>query len=105
MAPDFERLARTPWPIASLASSGIRLFELGLGLFVLEMGRPGPAKTRGEFRPGIRGAHVDDPDRLDPRLWRLDAEQARGLAALDAAPELPLGGHDAGAGRADRHGS
>jgi len=23
MAPDFERLARTPWPIASLASSGI----------------------------------------------------------------------------------
>ena len=24
MAPDFERLARTPWPIASLASSGIR---------------------------------------------------------------------------------
>ena len=27
MAPDFERLARTPWPIASLASSGIRLFS------------------------------------------------------------------------------
>ena len=24
MAPDFERLARTPWPIASLASSGTR---------------------------------------------------------------------------------
>ena len=24
MAPDFERLARMPWPIASLASSGIR---------------------------------------------------------------------------------
>jgi len=27
MAPDFDRLARTPWPIASLASSGIRPFS------------------------------------------------------------------------------
>ena len=27
MAPDLERLARTPWPMASLASSGIRLFS------------------------------------------------------------------------------
>ena len=27
MAPDFERLARTPWPIASLASSGIKAFN------------------------------------------------------------------------------
>ena len=30
MAPDFERLARTPCPIASLASSGIRLFSSAL---------------------------------------------------------------------------
>jgi hypothetical protein len=29
--------------------------------------------------------------RLDPRPRRLNAEQARGLAALDAAPELLLG--------------
>src|SRR6516165_5700784 len=27
MAPAFDRLARTPWPIASLASSGIRAFS------------------------------------------------------------------------------
>ena len=27
MAPDFERLARTPCPIASLASSGISFFS------------------------------------------------------------------------------
>ena len=27
MAPDFERLARMPWPIASLASSGIKLLS------------------------------------------------------------------------------
>jgi hypothetical protein len=26
------------------------------------------------------------PDRLDPRLRRLDAKEARGLAALDATP-------------------
>ena len=30
MAPDFERLARTPWPMASLASSGIRLLSSAL---------------------------------------------------------------------------
>ena len=42
--------------------------ELGLGLFVFEMGRPGPGKDAGEFRPGIGGAHVDDADRLDARL-------------------------------------
>src|SRR3954467_11466856 len=29
-APDFERLARTPWPIASLASSGISFFNSAL---------------------------------------------------------------------------
>ena len=43
-----------------------------------------------EFRPRIRRAHIDDPDGLDPWLWRFDTEQARGLAALDTAPELPL---------------
>ena len=31
-APDFERLARTPWPIASLASSGIRPLSSALAL-------------------------------------------------------------------------
>ena len=30
MAPDFERLARMPWPMASLASSGIRLLSSAL---------------------------------------------------------------------------
>ena len=29
-APDLERLARTPWPIASLASSGIKAFNSAL---------------------------------------------------------------------------
>ncbi len=30
MAPDFERLARTPWPIACWTSSGIRLLSSAL---------------------------------------------------------------------------
>src|ERR1700730_12643590 len=30
MAPDFERLARMPWPIASFASSGIKDFSSAL---------------------------------------------------------------------------
>ena len=31
------------------------------------------------------------PARFDPRPWRLDTEEARGLATLDTAPEFPLG--------------
>ncbi len=45
-----------------------------------------------EFRPGVGGAHVDDANCLDARTRRLNAEQARGLATLDAAPELLLRG-------------
>ena len=66
--------------------------KLGLGLLVLEVRVPGADKDAGELRPGIGGAHVDDANRLNPRLRRLDAEQARGLAALHTAPELPFGG-------------
>ena len=46
----------------------------------------------GEFRPGIRRAHIDDADRLDARPRRLDTEEPRGLAVLDAAPEFLLRG-------------
>ena len=35
----------------------------------------------GKFRPRVRGTHVDNPDGFDPRLWRFDTEEARGLAA------------------------
>jgi hypothetical protein len=51
-APDFERLARTPCPIASLASSGMRPLS------------------------SVFAFSCSDP------------EEARGLAALDAAPEF-----------------
>src|SRR5450631_2475426 len=58
--------------------------ELGLGLLVVEKGRPGRAEYRCELRPGVGLPHVDDPNRLDPRPWRFDPEQARGLAELHA---------------------
>ena len=94
MAPDFERLARTPWPMACLASSGTRLLSSALACSCSRCADRVRDKDRGKLRPGIGGAHIDNAHRLDPRPRRLDAEQARGLAALDAAPEFPLGGDD-----------
>src|SRR6516164_10447641 len=64
--------------------------ELRLGAIVVERSRPGFPIQIGKLRPGIGAAHVDRSDRFDPGPRRLDAEQARGLAALDAAPEFSL---------------
>ena len=63
-------------------------FELGLGILMLEVGLSCSPKYAGEFGPSIRRTHVDDPYRLDSGARRLDAEEARGLAAFHAAPEL-----------------
>src|SRR3954447_1543570 len=80
-----------PMPHRFLGVLRHQLLEFGFGGVVFGMGAAGPTKHAGEFGPGVGCAHVHDPDRLD--LWprRLDTEQARGLAGLDAAPELPLG--------------
>ena len=94
MAPDFERLALTPWPMACLASSGIRLLSSALACSWSRWADSGAGKDAGELRPGIGRRHIDDPNGLDPRFWRLDPKQARGLASLDTAPELALGGDD-----------
>jgi hypothetical protein len=59
---------------------------------MLEMSRSRPRKDRGKLRPGIRGTHVDDAHRFDARPRGLGAEQGRGLAILDTAPEFSLGG-------------
>src|SRR6516162_5131248 len=66
-------------------------FQLGLRALMVQKGLPGAAEQTGEFRPRIRSTHIDDPDRLDSWLGRLDTKQARGLTVLDASPELPLG--------------
>ena len=77
-APDFERLARTPWPMASLASSGISALSSALARSWSRKAGRVVRNSAGELRPGIGRAHVDDPDRLDPRPRRLDADRGEG---------------------------
>ena len=88
MAPDFERLARTPWPIACCASSGTRPLQFSLGALVLQKGRwlerNAPANSAQELEAlisTIRTASIRG-------RRRLDAERPRGLAVLDTAPEF-----------------
>src|SRR5215472_2953151 len=59
---------------------------------MLQKGLSGAAEDSSKLCPGIRGAHVDDPHPFDAWLGRFNTKQSRGLAVLDAAPELPLGG-------------
>src|SRR5215469_6875653 len=69
-------------------------FQLDLRTLMLQKGLSGAAEDSSKFRPGIRGAHVDDPHRFDAWLRRFNAKQSRGLAVLNATPELSLGGDD-----------
>ena len=78
--------------MASLASSGISFFRSDLAPSCSLMGGRVRRKTAANSAQLLDEAHVDDADRLQPRPRRLDPEQARGLAALDAAPELLLRG-------------
>jgi hypothetical protein len=62
--------------------------QLGLGGLVFRIGRSGAAEDTGEFGLGIGRAHVDNPHRLNAGARWLGVEETRGLAVLDAAPEL-----------------
>ena len=84
MEPDFERFARTPWPIACCASCGTKLLSSALAFSCSRCASRVRIKTSA-------GAHIDNADRLNARLRRLDPEQSRGLAAFHAAPEFALG--------------
>ena len=90
MEPDFERFARTPCLDRLLRILWRQALELGLGLLMLEMRLPGADEDIGELGPNIGGAHIDNADRLNARLRRLDTKQGRGLAALHAAPKFAL---------------
>src|SRR5271166_5582822 len=57
-------------------------FELGLGSLVVEKRRTGGAEEAGELGPRIGRAHVDDPDRFDPRPRRLNAIGPRRFSRL-----------------------
>src|SRR5208282_4758098 len=59
----------------------------------VEKRRTGGAEEAGELGPRIGRAHVDDPDRFDPRPRRLNAIGPRRFSRLDAAPEPAFGGY------------
>src|ERR1019366_3820900 len=67
---------------------GHYFFEFRFRALVFQERRAGAAIDGRKFSPDVGRAHIDDAHRLDPWSRCLDAEQARGLAALDAAPEL-----------------
>src|SRR6516164_7009976 len=63
-------------------------FELAFRPLVVEKCAPGAAEQRGELRPGIGRAHIDDADGLDARPRRVGIYEMGRFAGLDAAPEL-----------------
>jgi hypothetical protein len=62
---------------------GNERFELALCPLVVEKSATGAAEQRGEFRPGIRGTHVNDTDHLDTRRRRLGIDDVRDFPELD----------------------
>ena len=70
----------------------VEALKLDLGPLMLEEGGARRPEQPNEVRPGVRSTHIDDPDGFYARSGRLDTEEARGLAALHAAPELLLSG-------------
>src|SRR5262249_22695733 len=73
--------------IATVSIAGPSL-ELVFGPFVVQKGATGIAEERGEFRPGIRRAHINDADRLDARPRRLGQDEVGDFARLYTAPEF-----------------
>src|ERR1700730_1685848 len=67
------------------------VLELAFRPLMLEKCRARGAEHGGELRPGIRGVHVDDADRLNARARRLGVDQVGHLPALHTAPEFLFG--------------
>src|SRR5258708_7464728 len=90
--PRFRALASHPMPDGLLGVLRHQGLELTFCPLMVKKGAAGIAEQRCELGPRIRRVHVEDADRLDARPRQLDAEEARGLAVLDAAPEFLLRG-------------
>src|SRR5215831_9106411 len=58
-SPRFRALGFHPMPDGLLSILWHQGFELAFGPFVVEKGLPGVTEERGEFRPGVRRAHID----------------------------------------------
>src|SRR5215472_3669551 len=65
--PRFRALCSHSVPNRLLGILRHQRFELAFRSFVVEKGAPGVAEERGELRPRIRCAHIDDADGLDAR--------------------------------------
>src|SRR5262249_4034219 len=77
-----------------LSVFGHQGFETALGPLVIEKSAPGVAEDCGEFRPGIRCAHIDDADGLDARTRRLSQDEVGDFARLYTAPEFLFRRHE-----------
>src|SRR5262249_58488148 len=77
-----------PWPIAVLASSGIKALSSLFARSWSRKGVPGVAEERSKLRPGIRRTHIDDADGFDAWPRRLGIDEMGHFAGLHAAPEL-----------------
>src|SRR5262249_7941488 len=85
--PHSRALCLHAMPDGLLSIFGYQGFELAFGPFVVEKGAAGVAEERGELRPGIRRAHIDDAGCLDARPRRLGIDEMGHFAGLHAAPE------------------
>ena len=94
MAPDLERLARTPWPIACCASSGTRRFNSALARSCSRNAGCVRVNAPANSAQALEALISTMRTACNARLRWLDAEEGRGFAALDTPPELPLSGDD-----------
>ena len=75
-----------------MASSGIRALSSAFARSWSRKAERVAQKRPANSAHALDSAHVDDPNRIDPRPRRLEAIGPRGLAGLNAAPEPALGG-------------
>src|SRR6266567_6044318 len=85
---DLRAAGPNPVPNALFRVLREECLELALDPFVFNRGLTGPEEDTRQFGPRVRSAHVDDPDRLGAWPGRLDPEQPRRLAVLNATPEF-----------------